>query len=279
MRLLIVDDSMLIRKLIVREVQEGDFETIEAEDGRDALAKIELFRPDLITLDVDMPGMSGFEVCSRIRCGDPEYFKDGSKIAKTPIVFVTSNDSIEMRHSGFESGGTEFITKPFVRGEVNGVIRRILNKGVELKGLTALVVDDSKTARLMVSFPLRQKGVQILEANHGEEALKILEEDKKNQINLVLTDYNMPVMDGVELCEKIRNNLGRKELPIIFLTGLSDRDSIIRLFKVGASDYLTKPFIQEELTARVSVHLRQKQLKDEMARMLQELKKYKSEKP
>lgn len=277
MRLLIVDDSKTIRNIITKEVQGEGHEIAEAENGQDALTKVESFRPDLITLDVDMPGMSGFEVCARIRTGDPEYFSEGTKIAKTPIIFITANDTIKMRNAGFEAGGTEFITKPFVRGEVLNAVRRIDNKGKELQGLTALVVDDSKTSRLMVSFPLKQQGVNVIEAADGEEALNLLANDKERKIDLAITDYEMPAIDGVELCEKVRNTLGRKELPIIFLTALADRDSTIRIFKAGASDYLTKPFVQEELIARVSVHLREKKLKDELNEMVQQLKKLHSQ--
>ena len=274
MRLLIVDDSQLIRRLIKREVQEENYDILEAVDGHDALQKIEEFRPDVITLDVDMPNMSGFEVCSRIRCGDPEYFSDGSAISEIPIIFITANDTIEMRNSGFDSGGTEFITKPFVRGEVLNTIKRIHNIGNELEGLTALVVDDSKMARLMISFPLKQKGIKIIEAANGQEAADLLAQDKSKNIDLVITDYEMPVMDGVQLCNTIRNQLGRRDLPIIFLTGLSDKSTVIQIYKAGASDYITKPFIQEELVARVTIHLREKRLRDELNRMLQALKKY-----
>jgi len=268
MRLLIVDDKRFIRTLIVEEVKKLNCEIAEAENGAQALKMVLEFKPDIIILDVKISDMSGFEVCSIIRKNE---LNDASE-QRIPIIFISADDRLEIRNKAFEAGGTEYITKPFIRGEILSAIKRIRVQGNELQDLTALVVDDNKGCRLLVTKVLEKKGANVIEAENGVDALAILTEDKNRKIDLVVLDYEMPHMDGVQVCKKIRQKLGRKNLPVLFLTALSDRNSIVHLFKAGATDYLRKPFLQEELFARLTVHLRKKLLQKDLTRMVQALK-------
>ncbi|WP_459925535.1 ATP-binding response regulator [Desulfatiferula olefinivorans] len=125
--------------------------------------------------------------------------------------------------------------------------------------LHILVAEDSLSARMSIVNSLSGLDVVIHEADDGAPALEYLKQETP-VIDLVLSDLIMKTMDGDELCRKIRNELGRRELPVIILSSQTDKDTIIRLFKAGATDYLFKPFIPEELVARISAHLEQRRL-------------------
>src|SRR3989339_269177 len=135
-----------------------------------------------------------------------------------------------------------------------------------------LVVDDSAMMRKIIRTELESAGYQVADAQDGVEALELLKKEHQ-RIDLVITDYMMPEMQGDELCIKIRNDLGNKSLPVIFLSAMGERDSILNIFKAGASDYIVKPFAKEELLARIRVHLEARRLNKLLENQVMELKK------
>ncbi|TVQ60574.1 MAG: hybrid sensor histidine kinase/response regulator [Spirulina sp. DLM2.Bin59] len=124
-----------------------------------------------------------------------------------------------------------------------------------------LIVDDNSTNLKVLSESLKASGYRILIAKSGESALAKLE---KIQPDLILLDVMMPGMNGFETCEKIKACDPIKNIPIIFMTALTDTDYKVKGLKLGAVDYITKPFQQEEVLARVSVHTQLRQLRQEL---------------
>jgi two-component system OmpR family response regulator len=114
-----------------------------------------------------------------------------------------------------------------------------------------LVVEDDDNLLLMISDALKIGGYQVLSASNGHEANQKLRE---SHFDLVVTDINMPKMDGYQLLESMRNR--KDETPAIFLTARNDKPDVNRGLKVGADDYITKPFGLEELTLRIAAILR-----------------------
>lgn len=204
MKILIVDDSRVHRKLIRRDLEEEGAEIFEANSGEEALEAIQKIKPDAITLDVEMTGMNGYEVCAKLRSGDHSSIKGHPGLADIPVVFITSSDTLEGREKGFRSGGTDFVTKPFLKGEVQKTIRKLLTKEGPLAGLSALVVDDSNVARKIISSSLASEGIKVVEARDGKEALEFL--TNKTNVDLVITDFEMPEMNGDELCGTYARN-------------------------------------------------------------------------
>lgn len=254
MRILIVDDSAVTRKIIKSELEPGGFEILNAEDGEQAMLIAKSHAPDLITLDVDMPHLDGFQTCANLRSLSSAPNANALATGRIPIVFITSSDSEEERARGFEVGATDFLVKPFAQGELLKVVNRILKPRNILRGTTALVVEDSDFIRHAVSDILRRQGITVLEAGDGRAALE-LARNPDVHIDLIVTDYIMPEMDGEELCSRIRNDLKLHDLPIIVLSGVESKSAIVGLFKAGATDFLIKPFAIEELLARINVHL------------------------
>jgi len=118
---------------------------------------------------------------------------------------------------------------------------------------TVLVVDDTKSYRNAVRVSLEEEHFNVLEASNGEEALSILKDNLS--INLVITDNEMPVMDGLDLTYNLRNIYNKDELSIIVISTIEDKESISKFLKLGANDYLNKPFSHEEIMIRVNANL------------------------
>lgn len=118
-----------------------------------------------------------------------------------------------------------------------------------------LIVDDSNFIRMTVRKVLESEGFKVYTANDGEQALAFLTAKDTLEVDIVLTDFNMPKMNGEELCIKIKADEKLKSLPVIFLTSQANQQTESIIFKAGASDFIAKPFIRELLLARIFVHL------------------------
>ncbi|MFR3331694.1 MAG: response regulator [Odoribacter splanchnicus] len=115
-----------------------------------------------------------------------------------------------------------------------------------------LVVDDVQTNVLLLKALLGKEGYGILVANNGQEALEVIRNENPD---LILLDVMMPGMDGFEVAERLKSEEFRCEIPIIFLTALDDTQSIVNGFKLGAGDFISKPFRKEELMVRIKHQL------------------------
>lgn len=115
-----------------------------------------------------------------------------------------------------------------------------------------LVVDDVQTNVLLLKALLSKEGYGILVANNGQEALEVIRNENPD---LILLDVMMPGMDGFEVAERLKSEEYRCEIPIIFLTALDDTQSIVNGFKLGAGDFISKPFRKEELMVRIKHQL------------------------
>lgn len=258
-KVLIVEDSGTVRSIISEALESEGCEVHTAINGLDAVAQIPQLLPDLITTDVVMPGMDGYELCNYIRAGN-ETSSFPEEVSQTPIIVITASDSYGTRERWFEFGAAEFILKPFKADELIHAAKKILIPDAAVKDLTVLIAEDNATLRNLISSIVSSLGVDVLTAENGQQALEIIQ-NHRNNIDLMLTDYEMPEMDGLELCKTARG-LGFDQ-PIIFLTGLSDKSKILDAFNNGATDYLVKPFLKDELVARLKVHMENHVLRKE----------------
>lgn len=118
---------------------------------------------------------------------------------------------------------------------------------------TILAVDDEEHILELLTYNLEQDGYHVIKAASGEEALSLL---KTKTVDLVLLDWMLPGMDGIEVLKKIRQNMILERLPVIFLTAKSDEISKVVSLEVGSDDYIVKPFGVHELLARIKAVLR-----------------------
>jgi CheY-like chemotaxis protein len=271
-KILVVDDSLTMRTVIKRELGVDKYEIKEAKNGLVALDLVKnSFVPDLITLDIDMPRLNGFDTCEKLYSDEFTEIFSHFPNKRVPIIFVTSSDNLRDRKRGYELGASDFVTKPFEEGELLKLVTKTLHPDDRLKGITALLVDDSRSARFVVSKGLREEGIDVIEAEDGTKAFEIMC-NKMNQIDIVITDIEMPGMTGGDLCQKIRRELGLIDIPIIFFTGIADRAKLLEVFQSGGTDYLIKPFIKEEMVARIVVHTEKTQLNRRLRKSIGDLR-------
>jgi two-component system cell cycle response regulator len=124
---------------------------------------------------------------------------------------------------------------------------------------TALVVDDNRMARMILSRALRELDVEPLEAENGLHALQTL---AQTPVDVVLLDLLMPELDGYGTLERIRTDDALRHIPVIVITAVDDLESVVRCIELGATDYLPKPFDAAILRARVTASLAGKRLRD-----------------
>lgn len=116
-----------------------------------------------------------------------------------------------------------------------------------------LTIDDKPLNIQLIGAILRKENYEVGSAHNGQEALELLKEN--SDFDLILLDVNMPIMNGYETCLEIRKIPALREIPIIFLTAISDIENVIKGFDTGAQDYVSKPFNAKELLARVRTHI------------------------
>ena len=133
---------------------------------------------------------------------------------------------------------------------------------------SVLIVDDNPDNLQVLGKTLRNEDYNIEFATNGEAALEWV---NNQEFDLILLDVMMPEMNGFEVCRRIRSDINLNDLPIIFLTAQTDKESILKGFKYGAQDYVTKPFDTPELLARVKTHLELKNSKTQLEALNQQL--------
>lgn len=131
-KVLVVDDEPSIRELVTTVLRYEGFDVASAETGRQALAEVERFRPNLVVLDVMLPDLDGFEVQRRLN-------EAGRRV---PVVFLTARDAVEDRVRGLTIGGDDYLTKPFSLDELVARIRSVLRRTSDAEGTGPIVVDD-----------------------------------------------------------------------------------------------------------------------------------------
>lgn len=254
---LVVDDSASVRKSLGDYLKQHGYLVIEAEDGADALLKTKEFQPDIISLDVVMPEMDGFEACQAIRALDREKM--------TPVIFVTGNDTLEDRAKGFQLGALDFISKRSKKfwDEVLLAIDRILRPTVAMSNLTALVLDEDGVSRRLLVSCLEQQGVAVHAAENSAAVLEII--NQKKHLDLIVSEAFGQHVNGPEVCRQFRQNPQYAMIPIIMLCPDRSRHKILELFSAGATDYIVKPCPKEELVGRLVTHLHTQQLLKDLA--------------
>ncbi len=271
--ILIADDSKFFRTMIATELIANNYKVIEAINGTDALAVLESQSVDLVVLDLDMPGTNGFATCEQIRA--MEKLNNAALPASAPrsvlpVVFFSSSDQDANREKGLSLGATAFISKADSLGNLLLTVNRILRPKQRLKDVSVLLVDDSKLALQISADTLEQEGVRVLMATSAGEAYEMLKANSDN-IDLVVTDQYMSDYNGDELCRKIRSDLGLLDLPIVFISASPHRIDALKFYEAGGTDYLAKPFLKEELCARVLAHVEVRKLNNSLKSQTQKL--------
>ena len=165
-----------------------------------------------------------------------------------PVIVLTGSIDEDLREEMLGKNIVDYVYKGNIE-DVNYIFTLIqrLSKNRYIK---VLAVDDSLVFRKNIKKMLQSQMFSVFIAAHGEEALSYLENNQ--DIKLVLTDFNMPVIDGVELTKNIREKHNKDDIPIIGMTGSEDHLVSAKFLKIGANDFINKPFSKEELICRIN---------------------------
>jgi len=221
-RVLVIDDEADSRLLLRHTLQEFGCEVVEAPSGEEGLRLARRSHPDLITVDLMMPRMTGAEVVGAIK-GDPD-------LKHIPVVVVSI---VSGEHRGHILGAVDLVQKPIVREELLAALQRNLAEGKP----RVLVVEDEEDARAVIVSLLRAENLVVRTASNGRQALESLEQWP---CDLVLLDLVMPEMDGFAFLKALRAGPHRRTPPVVVITAkdLSRRE--VDELKKQASDVLQK---------------------------------------
>jgi signal transduction histidine kinase len=170
--------------------------------------------------------------------------KDG-----TPIIFLSDAANLEARLEAFENGADDFVDKHFY-AEIRQKIDSFLRPDLMWHEINTVLVEDDPISAKLCSHILGSKGAIVNHFSSAKEAYEYISVEYK-KIDLILTDYLMPEMTGIELVKKIRTELGMTQIPIIFISTIKTRKQVLEFFKVGANDYIQKPLLKEEIYIKV----------------------------
>jgi CheY-like chemotaxis protein len=228
--ILIVDDEEDARTLLKSYLEEGGYRTAEATNGAEGLTHARLLLPTLITLDLRMPRMNGFEFLRLLR-GDPE-------ISHIPVLVI----SIEPEgHGGSLVGALDVLAKPVERTALLGVVHRVL----PLPRGRILVVDDDGHTRQLFAAVLGAEGYQVRTARDGPEAFRALDDEVPD---LVLLDLMMPVMSGGSFLAALRTDPRYLSLPVVVVTSLDTDSEAVRRLDGAAQAVVQKgPALEQTL--------------------------------
>ncbi|HZR89510.1 MAG TPA: HAMP domain-containing protein [Bradyrhizobium sp.] len=264
-RLLIVEDNEA-EQLSIRELlHHDDIEILATDTGAGALSTLREQSCDCVVLDLRLPDMSGFEVLDQIR--------NDETLSNIPVVVFTGRELSAEEDAELHTMARSIVVKGVESPErlldetalfLHRVItelplekQRMLEKlnssDEDLVGKTALLVDDDARNIFALSSVLERRGMKVLTATTGSEAVALV--DSNPEIAIVLMDIMMPQMDGYQTIGAIRQNPAFGRLPIIALTAKAMKGDREKCLEAGASDYLAKPVNTEQLLSALRMWL------------------------
>jgi two-component system cell cycle response regulator len=273
-RILVVDDIEANVRLLEAKLTAEYYDVMTAYDGPTALALAAAECPDIILLDVMMPGMDGFEVCRRL--------KDDPITRHIPVVLVTALDGRQDRINGLEAGADEFLNKPIddvmlfsrVRsltrlkmvidelrqreasgrrmGIVAGAAARLHGVGGRI-----LILDDNERQAQRIAAELAIEHRPIIETDPEKAHLTA-----RGPVDLMIVNANAQAFDGLRVAAQLRSDEATRHLPILALVDPDQRGRMVKALEIGLNDILPRPIDPEELAARVRTQIKRKRYTD-----------------
>jgi two-component system, cell cycle response regulator len=259
--IMVVEDNVLNMKLVRSILKLNHYNILEAQDAETALQMVREKMPDLILMDIQLPGMSGLDA-TRIIVGD-------DKIKHIPIIGLTSYAMDGDKQKALDAGCRGYITKPLSHQDFIAQIKKYLAQECpeepereDRQNIPRiLIVDDNELNVKMLKAKLPKKQFEIHTAFGGKECLEIV---PKILPDLILLDIMMPEINGYEVTWKLKNDPKTNHIPIILVTALDSQEDKAKGLEAGADEFLTKPVNQTELIARVNSMIRLKKYHEQL---------------
>lgn len=278
--ILVVDDEPQNVELMEAILQDAGYTVVSAPGGEEALALAHAKRPDLIILDLMMPGLSGFEVCARVKM-DPQT-------GGIPVLFVTALNQIADKERALAVGGDDFVTKPVQYAELLARVEALLKvrhlnrdldralaylhelelarhpapgepgaarPGPGIGAPVVLVVDDEPLVRQLLCDILQGAGYITHAVEDGPEAVKVAQ---REVVDVVLLDIMMPGMSGLEVLAKLGELIPNS--PVVIVTASPTSEHAIAALRLGAFDFIVKGFKSEVMLSTVARAVERRQM-------------------
>ena len=272
-RVLVVDDLLPNIKLLEARLTAEYFDVLTSTNGPEAIEACKAGLCDIVLLDIMMPGMDGFEVCTRLKA-DPTT-------SHIPVVMVTALDQAADRVRGLDCGADDFLTKPVDEVALIARVKSLSRLKVtmdELRSRAAasarlgrsdpfvnasaadghhgrvLLVDDRLASSDRIVASLRGNQTVDVETNPQEALFRAAE----NPYDLIIVSLGLTNYDGLRLCSQLRSLERTRGIPILTVADIEDRPKILRGLDLGVNDYLVRPIDRNELIARVRTQVRRK---------------------
>jgi hypothetical protein len=264
-RLMVVEDNPAELLSITELLGHDDIDIETVETGRHAIRRLREEPADCVVLDLRLPDMSGFEVLEKIR--------DEESLSNVPVVVFTGRELSPEEDAQLHTMARSVVVKGVesperlldetalflhravadLPPEKQRMLERLHSSDESLVGQRVLLVDDDARNIFALSSVLERRGMQVLTATTGREAIALLESEPG--VAIVLMDIMMPEMDGYQTMEVIRANPAFRRLPIIALTAKAMKGDREKCVEAGASDYLAKPVNVEQLLSAFRIWL------------------------
>jgi len=278
-RVLVVDDIPTNVKLLEAKLVAEYFDVIPAYNGAEALEAVETQNPDIVLLDVMMPGMNGYDVCKTL--------KSNKKTRHLPVVMVTALDQQSEKVRGLAAGADDFLTKPVddlaLIARVKSLVRlKTMNDELRMRNATGreigliggedeAILDDTTGASILViedkTF-YANKIQQTLDSDYhvciepdpDEAMIRTRSED----FDMVIVSLSLDKFDGLRVCSQLRAFEETRQLPLLVLVDEDEKDRLARGLELGVNDYLLRPVDRNELVARVETQIKWKRYADQL---------------
>jgi two-component system cell cycle response regulator len=251
---LVIEPSAAFQLVLSKLLDQHGFTVQTIRKGEDALDKIEHARFDLVCVAMQLPDMLGIDVCRRVRCMD-------ETVQSIPVVMITAEHDKPTLVEALRSGATEIFNKKDI-SSITTYLDQFAWNNAERQALfgNILYVEDSRSVAAVTEALLTDLGMTVDHFTHAEDALASFHD---NDYDMVITDVVLEGnMSGFQLVQKIRSDRSKSNIPILAISGVEDASRRISLLKEGANDYVAKPYMEEELIARIQNLLRSKKLLD-----------------
>ncbi|GHF25734.1 PleD family two-component system response regulator [Kordiimonas sediminis] len=282
-RVLVVDDVPPNVKLLEAKLTSEYFDVLTAYSGPEALEVISREHPDIVLLDVMMPGMDGFEVCRRI--------KSDKATSHIPVVMVTALDQPSDRVAGLEAGADDFLTKPVQDLALFARVKSLVRLKVmmdELRNREAtgsnlgwegdeeeelldapsdgniLIVDEQERVMERIARALDGIGDLTFLGANSEEGEDIAEKAREKNFDLIIVSLTMRSIDGLRVCSRLRSFEETRHVPILVMVDDGNTRLLVRAMEMGVNDYVVRPVDRMEFLARVKTQLRRKRYADKL---------------
>jgi two-component system NtrC family sensor kinase len=261
---LVIDDSATFRAEVRLALEGAGYAVLEASSGEEGLHIAAASRPAAVLVDGVLPGLDGATVIRKIRLDEA--------LRRTPCVLVTAAVDRGAELRALDAGADAFVRKDerleVVLARLGAILRAVTARTTDAASLFGpkriLAVDDSATYLNELADVLRGEGYDVVLARSGEEAIDML---SAQSVDCILLDLIMPGLGGKATCRRIKETPLVRDVPLIMLTAIEDRESMIEGLNLGADDYISKSSEFDVLKVRVRAQIRRKQFEDEHRRV------------